>query len=73
MTTKEQLTALSDQACELASLIEGLSVVHDTLLQGGSGSIIEKRASGSLGPMFDAVIEKAWALNSAIGDAEKQA
>lgn len=67
MSTRE----LAVMACELASLIEGLSVIHDTLLDGNGGQIIEKRASNSLGPMFDAVIEKAWVLTIAIEEAEK--
>lgn len=58
------------QACHLAGMIEALSVIQETLSDGIGGNIIEKRASNSLGPMFDAVIEKAWSPTVEIEEAD---
>ncbi|MDO9638117.1 MAG: hypothetical protein Q7J44_06220 [Pseudotabrizicola sp.] len=63
---------LEHEACMLASMIEGLSVLHDQA-DGPEGCTIAKRARNSLAPTFDMVIQKAWALTTAIENAEDAA
>ena len=61
---------LWDQSCILASLAEGIDVLHEAS-KGPEECESAKRARNAIKPAIDAVIEKAWALNAAIEAAER--
>ena len=64
--TDKQASDLADELCDLASMIEGLHVLHDEAKGGCRDSEYTKRASNAFVPILDAVIAKAWALHFAI-------
>ena len=66
--TERTLSELAHEACILASLAEGLSVLDDQAegLMHGTQCPMARRAGNALGPAIDVVIERAWALNAAI-------
>ena len=58
-----QLYNFAHQACILASLAEALDVLHHAG-DGADDCPITKRACNSMGPLIEAVIAQAWALNA---------
>lgn len=68
---KNPMRDLAHEACMLASMIEGLAVLESEAGKTPDAHLHEKRASNGLTALFDVVIEKAWALTTAIEEADK--
>ena len=63
------LSDLAHEACKLAAMLEGLDVLIDQA-GGMDYDPLAKMARNSLPPMIETLIEKAWALNQAIENAD---
>ena len=71
---KRTLSNLGHDACILASLCEGLSVLNNEAerLAHGTQCQIAMRANNALNPAIDVVIERAWALTNALEKLETE-